>query len=45
MRNDNVLNTCFARGTHMLNVFRHLYTRSFIDNYPTTLFYIKNSNV
>ena len=35
----------FARGTHMLNVIRHVYTRIFIVNYPTTLFHHKNANV
>ena len=29
----------------MLNVFRLVYTRILIENYPTTLFYHKNANV
>ena len=44
MRNDRVL-IPVLHVAQMLNVFRQVYTRIFIDNYPTTLFCHKNANV
>ena len=45
MRNDRVL----IRVLHVTHdakcLFRLVYTRIFIDNYRTTLFYNKNNNV
>ena len=35
----------FCTWHTMLDVFRLVYTRIFIDNYPTNLFYHKNVNV
>ena len=44
MSNDRVL-IPVLHGAHDANFFRLVYTRIFIDNYPTTLFYHKNANV
>ena len=41
MRNDRVLIRFFCTWHTMLNVFGVVYTRIFIDNYRTTLFYHK----
>ena len=45
MRNDRVLIPVLHVAQKMLNVYRHVYTRIFIDNYRTTLFYHKNAKV
>ena len=45
MRNFRVLILGFCTWHTMLSVFRLVYTRIFIDNYPTILFYNKNVNV
>ena len=45
MRNDKVLIPVLHVADKLLTVFRPVYTRIFIHNYPTTLFYHKNANV
>ena len=45
MRNDRVLIPVLHVAHKCLMDFCHVYTRIFIDNYPTTLFYHKNANV
>ena len=44
IRNDSVLYRICTWRT-MLNVFRRVYTRIFIDKYPTILFHHKNANM
>ena len=46
MRNDKVLIPVLHVAHDAKCVFFcHVYTRIFIDSYPTTLFYHKNANV
>ena len=44
MRNDRVL-IMVLHVARDAKCFSPVYTRIFIDNYPTTLFYHKNANV
>ena len=44
MRNDRVL-IPVLHVAHAAKCFRLVYTRIFIDNYPTILFYNKNANI
>ena len=44
MRDDRVL-ILVLHVAHDAKCFRLVYTRIFIDNYRTTLFYHKNANV
>ena len=45
MRNDRVLIPVLHVAHDAKCFFRFVYTRIFIDNYRTTLFYHKNNNV
>ena len=45
MRNDRVLIPVLQVTHDAKCFFRLVYTRIFIDNYPTTLFYHKNAKV